>query len=108
MDPAGRLPARHAERRPDHPGPLRLRTGERRELDRLELEGPGRDAFAVLAACAVRFAIDDIAARSRELDQLAEICERVPIYELRRPRDLEQLALAGDLLHALVEDREGA
>ena len=42
LDPPGRLPARHPERRPDHPGPLRLRTRDRRERDRLELEGPGR------------------------------------------------------------------
>jgi hypothetical protein len=82
-----------------------LTFGETDEPPRLRRLG-GSEAFAVLAGCAVRFAIDDVTARTRELDQLVDICKRVPVYELRRPRDLEHLAAAGDLLRALLGEAE--
>ncbi len=62
----------------------------------------GAEAFAVLAGCAVRFDIDDPTARVRELEQLMEVCRRVSIFELRRPRALEKLSALGDLLEALL------
>jgi len=74
--------------------------GDRPVLRRLG----GGEAFGVLAGCAVRFAIDDVAARAREFDQLVEICKRVPVFELLRPRSLEQLAAAGNLLQTLLEE----
>ncbi len=67
----------------------------------------GRDAFAAIASCCVRFSVDDSMAHLHELDQLTRLLRHVPVYELRRPRRLTQLRGTGDLLEAIVRLHAG-
>jgi hypothetical protein len=64
----------------------------------------GWDAASRLLVSCIRFALDDAAAHRRELDQVIAVLERVPVYELRRPRRLQQLRAAGDLVESLAND----
>jgi hypothetical protein len=74
--------------------------GEAPRLRRLR----GSEAFAAIAGCVFRFAVDDPASRVRELDQLVNVCKLVHVYEVRRPRSLETLALTGHLLQSLLDE----
>jgi hypothetical protein len=64
----------------------------------------GSDAASRVLVSCIRFALDDAAAHRGELDRVIALLERVPVYELRRPRQLQQLRAAGDLLESLADD----
>jgi hypothetical protein len=62
----------------------------------------GVAAFGALVPWVIRLAVDDEEMHRREAVMLERIVTRVPIYELRRPRDLRQLRECGDLLESLL------
>jgi hypothetical protein len=64
----------------------------------------GQELLATLSASAIRLVIDDPARHVEEVDQLAALASAVAVYELKRPRDLTKLTLAGDLLEGLVRE----
>jgi hypothetical protein len=68
------------------------------ELRRLR----GSEAVAAVVGACIRLALDDPDAHRRELDQVISLLERVPVYELRRPRRIELLGNAGDRLTGLL------
>jgi hypothetical protein len=58
----------------------------------------GHDAFVLLASSAIRFVIDRPDAQLREFEQLRSLAQRCPIFELRRPRQLDQLQRSVELI----------
>ena len=63
----------------------------------------GHDALGGLVPSVVRFILDEPERHRRELEQLNRLLSCVPVYELARPRRLEQLAATGEVLRALAE-----
>lgn len=72
------------------------------ETPRLTAVGRGIDAIAALVPQAVRFVVDEPELQRRELEALAELVERVPVYRLVRPRRLDLLEQAHPLLLDLL------
>lgn len=64
----------------------------------------GRHAFELLSHSVFRFALDDGAILKCELDNLARIAAEVPMYELRRSRDLSKMDASADVVLGLVHD----
>lgn len=64
----------------------------------------GHRAFACVSLAIFRFAVDEDVVLRRELDNVARILSFVPLYELRRPRDLTNLDASTDALAALLDD----
>jgi len=60
----------------------------------------GREAVAVVVPCLVRFVLDEPEEHIRELALVAELLGRVPLYELRAPRDFRALPATA----TIVED----
>ncbi len=51
----------------------------------------GQHALAALVPAVIRFVIDEPDMHEREFEQLRSLAERVPIYELRRPRKASEI-----------------
>jgi AAA domain len=64
----------------------------------------GHDAFALLASAAIRFVIDSPEAQLREFDQLRTLAETCPIFELRRPCQLDQLQCTVQIVRRMLAD----
>jgi hypothetical protein len=62
----------------------------------------GVDAIAALVPQAVRFIVDEADLQRRELEALADLVERVPVYRLERARRLDMLDVAHPLLLDLL------
>lgn len=62
----------------------------------------GHEAFMLLSANTFRFATDDANVHMRDLDHLAALAERVPVWELRRPRTFDKLPSSRELLLRLL------
>lgn len=58
----------------------------------------GVAAIAALLPLVVRFVLDDSELQKRELDQLHDLVESVPIVRLERPRNLRYLAATAELI----------
>ena len=90
----------------EHPLPLRalvkLAWSYRAEpaLRRLR----GREAFEPISLAAVRFVLDEPDVQLRDFDQVASLASRVAVFELSRPRALEQLESSVDVLASLLTD----
>jgi hypothetical protein len=63
----------------------------------------GLDALERLVPCLARFVIDDAQAQLRECEQLRSLAARVPLLELRRPRNLLRLNASSSVLLDLFE-----
>lgn len=72
------------------------------ETPRLTVVGSGMEAIGALVPQAVRFVLDEPDLQRRELEALADLVERVPVYRLERPRGLDKLELAHPLLLQLL------
>lgn len=72
------------------------------EVPRLTNIGCGIDAIGVLVPQAVRFVVDEPDVQRRELESLAALVERVPVYRLERPCRLDMLEVAHPLLLDLL------
>jgi hypothetical protein len=66
----------------------------------------GHAAFSSLAKSLVRFVIDRPEFQLREFDQLEQLYGAVPIFELRRPRDMSLLTATADAVRKLVSPHE--
>lgn len=62
----------------------------------------GLDALQVLVPSLARFVVDDSGAHLREYEQLRTLADRVPLFELRRPRSLKALSESSELLYRLL------
>ncbi len=78
-----------------------------------ELPGPrvrrlrGHEAVASLVPSVVRFVVDEPARNRREMEQLADLTQTVPVYELVRPHRMELLSATSDELRALARAAGG-
>jgi hypothetical protein len=86
--------------------PARLRAfvalafgGDRPELTRLT----GFRALGTLMSGMARFALDDAAVTARDLDAAQRLAGAIPVYELRRPRDLSRIGESADALLTLYQ-----
>lgn len=64
----------------------------------------GAAAVRALAEAQIRFVLDEPAIHARDLRRLFSALERVPMYELVRPRQLDRMSESAVLLEALVRD----
>lgn len=64
----------------------------------------GLDALGTLMPQIVRFVIDEPSAQRAELDAAIGILDRIPAFRLERPRRLELLSLATDLVIEMARD----
>ncbi|MBX3190013.1 MAG: hypothetical protein KF819_23510 [Labilithrix sp.] len=62
----------------------------------------GHRAVELLVPCLVRFVLDEPEAQIAELGRIDTLVSRVPLCELRLPRDLRRLPEVGDLVEALL------
>jgi hypothetical protein len=69
----------------------------------------GAQAFSALSFSLFRFALDVPSVLRGELDQLARIVEDIPVFELRRPRDLARIEESPRAVASLLQQlsREG-
>jgi len=64
----------------------------------------GAAAAGVLGKSLIRFAIDDAASNRADLDRLADLAQRVPVLELSRPKDFDELARTCDAVARLARE----
>lgn len=64
----------------------------------------GVAAVRALAEAQIRFVLDEPAIHARDLRRLCDALERVPMYELVRPRALDRMSDSAVLLEAVVRD----
>jgi len=77
-------------------------------VDRPELRSlRGQNAFAALSTSMVRFIIDEPSMQKREFDQMQQLVDHCPMFELRRPKSLEHADACLELLKPLLADEGG-
>lgn len=78
---------------------LSFRSSESPSLERLR----ACDAVGALVPFVMRLVVDDPTLQRSELDALSDLVAEVPIFRLERPRDLERLSVACDLVMRSVQ-----
>ena len=63
----------------------------------------GVDMISALVPCVVRFIIDEPRVHLREMEQLGQLTNNVPMYSLARPRDLASLPETVRVVRALFD-----
>ncbi len=66
----------------------------------------GLEAVTALMPQIVRFVIDEPAQQQKDLDAVLDVLDRVPCFRLERPRALDLLSLATDLVLHVARDPE--